>query len=597
MLSRTWPALLAAIAVSCGREAPPPPPPVDPASITWPTPVDAGPKPEFRADPPVSPLDVAVTGTGKTFMVATESADATKVGKAILASGGNAVDAAVATAFALAVAHPSAGNIGGGGFAIVRTGPGKAVALDFREVAPRAATPTMYLDKTGKPTDESRVGYKASGVPGSVAGLHALHAKFGKKPWKDVVQPAIDLAANGFTIDEVLGKSLSRDRILKRLKSSPNTMAIWLDNGQPKPAGTVVKIPDLAKTLERIRDRGPDGFYKGETAKLIADDMKANGGIITAEDLAQYKVVWRDPLRFSYRGKSLVSMPPPSSGGIVLAMTAGMLKNFDLGKITWHGAEHVHRLAEVWRRAFSVRNEMLGDPAFVKDMPIAKLTSQEYLDKLAATIGEKATPSKDVPKIIESLHTTNFCVVDGSGMAVALTTTLNGAFGSGVTIKGAGFLMNNEMDDFTVKPGQPNMFALVQGEPNRIEPGKRMLSSMSPTIVEDEQGEVLMLAGAGGGPKIITAVWQTISNVIDYGHHADMAVAEARIHQQDLPDLLRIEAGSIDKKTDEALRAKGHNLRWGDHPREFAAVNAIVRTAGGWEGTADPRGGGAAMGD
>jgi gamma-glutamyltranspeptidase/glutathione hydrolase len=358
-----------------------------------------------------------------------------------------------------------------------------------------------------------------------------------------------------------------------------------------------VKQPDLAKTLERIRDHGPDGFYKGETAKLIADDMKANGGIITAADLEKYKVVWREPLRFSYRGRSVVSMPPPSSGGIVMAMTAGMLRGFDLSKITWHGTEHVHRLSEVWRRAFSVRNEMLGDPEFVKNMPVAKLMSRDFLDKLATTIVDKATPSKKVPELIQGIHTTNLVTVDSTGMAVALTTTLNGGFGSGVTIAGGGFLMNNEMDDFSAKPGAPNMFGLVQGAANKIEPGKRMLSSMTPTIVEDAQGEVVMVVGAAGGPKIITAVWQTLSNVIDYGHHADMAVAEARIHQQDLPDLLRIEGGAIDKKTEDALVKKGHTLKWFDEPREFGAVTAIVRAANGWEGTADPRGGGAAMGD
>jgi gamma-glutamyltranspeptidase/glutathione hydrolase len=330
---------------------------------------------------------------------------------------------------------------------------------------------------------------------------------------------------------------------------------------------------------------------------LIVAEMKSGGGIMTAEDLAKYEPVWREPLKFGYRGHTIVSMPPPSSGGLVLAMTAGMLKDTELGKLAWHGTEHVHRLTEIWRRGFSARNTVLGDPAFVKNMPIAKLVSQAYLDKLAKTITDKATPSKDVPPILEGDHTTHFCVVDADGMAVSLTTTLNTGFGSGVTVTGAGFLLNNEMDDFTAKPGAPNTFGLVQGVANKIEPGKRMLSSMSPSIVENAKGELVMLAGAGGGPRIITAVWQTISNVIDFGQSANDAVANPRFHHQHLPDLLRIEAESIDAKTETALKAMGHTLDWSNPKRDFGAITAIVRTATGWDGTSDPRGGGAAMGD
>jgi len=594
MRSLIWAAIL--LVSACKRDAPPPPPKADPTAPTWPV-VDAGPARTYRTDPAQDPIDPEVTGIGKTFMVVSESRDASKVGHDILVAGGNAVDAAVATAFALAVTHPSAGNLTGGGFAIVRTGPGKATALDFREVAPAAATETMYLDKGGKPTDGSRIGHLASGVPGSVAGLYELHKKLGKKPWKDVVAPAIALARDGFHVDKVLAASLARPQIRAKLDKFPATVKIWFADGKPPAADATIKIPELATTLERIRDKGPDGFYRGDTAKAIVDEMKAGGGIITAEDLAGYKAIWRDPLRFIYRDNSLVSMPPPSSGGIVLAMTAGMLRGIKLGKIAWHGTDHLHRLAEVWRRAFSARNELLGDPGYVKDMPIAKLMSQDYLDKLAATIGSEATPSKTVPKLIEGVHTTNLCVVDAGGMAVAMTTTLNGAFGSGVTIPGGGFLMNNEMDDFTVKPGSPNMFGLVQGAANKIEPGKRMLSSMSPTIVEDPRGELLMVVGAGGGPRIITSVWQTLSNVIDFGDHADLAVANPRIHQQDLPDKLFVEQAAIDETTDASLHNLGHDLMWGQSPREFGAVNAIVRSEHGWDGAADPRGGGAAVGD
>ncbi|MEO8700018.1 MAG: gamma-glutamyltransferase [Kofleriaceae bacterium] len=585
---------LAVALVACKRNPPPPAPEVDPKTITWPAPADAAPKPAWRSDAAVDD-DPAVTGKSKTFMVASESEQASKAGRDILASGGNAVDAAVATAFALAVVHPSAGNIGGGGFAVVRLAPGKGTAVDFREVAPAAATEKMYLDANGKPTDASLVGHRAVGVPGAVAGLYELHKKHGKKPWRDVVAPAIKLARAGFVVDPKLAESIL---FLKaRLEKFPVTGSIWVPQGTALAAGAVVKIPELATVLERIADKGPDGFYKGETAAAIVAEMKAGGGIITAEDLAAYKVVWREPLAVAYRGNSLMTMPPPSSGGIVIAMTAGMMRQVELGKLQWYGPDHVHRLVEVWRRGFAARNELLGDPAFVKDIPIAKLVSQAYTDKLASTITPKATPSKDVGGIIEGNHTTNLCVVDGKGMAVALTTTLNTSFGSGVTVKGGGFLLNNEMDDFTAKPGSPNTFGLVQGITNKIEPGKRMLSSMSPTIVEDAQGQVLMLAGAGGGPRIITAVWQTISNVIDFKQNVATAVARPRVHHQHLPDTVFVEGQALEESTDTTLREMGHTLTWLPVRREFGAVTAIVRTADGWEGTADPRGGGAAIGD
>ena len=600
-------ACVAALA-SCRKSSPPPPDPApgDLSVVKVPS-ADAAaqgsqgsaaPKPEppkYR-DPAKAPeLDPSVVGVGKTFMVVSEAEQASAVGKQVLAAGGNAVDAAVATAFALAVVHPTAGNIGGGGFAVVRTGPGKGSALDFRETAPAAATEKMFLDKDGKPTDRSLVGHLASGVPGAVAGLWELHKKYGKRPWKELVAPSIALARDGFVIDKFLAKALAYPRLVERLKKSPATAAIWL---VPRAADAKVTIPTLAATLQRIADKGAEGFYKGETADAIVAEMKAGGGIITAEDLAGYKAIWREPLRFPYRGHAIASMPLPSSGGIVMAMTAGMLGKPEIKALLWHGKAHVHALAEVWKRAYAARNELLGDPAFGKSTPLEKLLSAPYLDKLAATIKpDRATASREVKGLLEGDHTTNLCVVDGAGMAVALTTTINTAFGSGVTVAGAGFLLNNEMDDFSVKPGTPNTFGLVQGAVNKIEPGKRMLSSMSPSIVENAKGEVLMLAGAGGGPRIITAVWQTISNVVDFGQRAGMAVASPRVHHQHLPDLLRIEAESIDQPTEEALRAMGHALDWGDDRRMFGAVNAIVRTPAGWEGSADPRGGGAAMGD
>ena len=593
------PAKLLAVAIvlaACSRKPPPPPkegPGSGSAVIATPAPSDAAVAPVYRTKESGDHLDDKVAGTGKTFMVVSEAEQASKVGKDILASGGNAVDAAIATVFALAVVHPTAGNLGGGGFAVIRVAPGKALALDFRETAPGAATADMFLGKDGKPTKASLVGHKASGVPGSVAGMWALHQKLGKKPWKELLEPAITLARDGFTIDEHTHQAIvSR---AARLLEFPKTGEIWVPNRVPRETGATVTIPLLAVALERIRDSGADGFYKGETAAAIAAEMKAGEGLITLEDLAKYQAVWRDPIRVAYRGRSIITMPPPSSGGIVLAMTAGMLEGKELGAVEWHGPEHVHRLVEVWRRAFAARNELLGDPAFVKDMPIAKLTSKAYLDALAATITPGATPSKDVAAIIEGNHTTNLCVVDGAGMAVAITTTLNTAWGSGVTVHG--FLMNNEMDDFSAKPGSPNVFGLVQGVANKIEPGKRMLSSMSPTIVEDAKGEVELVVGAQGGPRIITAVWQTLSNAIDFKRNAAAAVAAPRIHHQHLPDKVFVEGDSISKETDAKLKEIGYTLEFSALAREFGASNAIERTSKGWEGAADPRGGGAAMGD
>jgi gamma-glutamyltranspeptidase/glutathione hydrolase len=535
------------------------------------------------APTPVSkPAEPALASTSKTFMVVSEAAAATQVGRDILASGGDAADAAVATAFALAVVHPSAGNLGGGGFAVVRTNT-EAQALDFREAAPSAATPDMYL-KAGKLA--SLQGDLASGVPGSVAGLWALHGKYGKLPWAKVVAPAIALARDGFAVDPILAQGLA-----KRLARAPISGGPW---STPHAAGEIVKQPELAATLQRISDQGAEGFYTGETATAIAAEMKQGGGLITTEDLRAYKAVWREPLRFDYRGRHVISMPPPSSGGIVLGMTANMLRNVDVAKLGWHSAAHVHGLVEIWRRAFAARNEVLGDPAFVKDMPVARLLSQDYANALAATITDRATPSKDIPALIEGTHTTNLCVVDASGMAIALTTTLNTGYGNGVVV--AGFLMNNEMDDFATRPGQPNVYGLVQGPANQVEPGKRMLSSMTPTVIEDDHG-VAMIVGGQGGPRIITEVWQTISNVIDFGMPVDKAIAAPRVHHQHLPDEVIVEDDALGSDVLATLKDEGYSLVTGHPERIYGAAKAIVRTPSGWAAAADPRNGGAAMGD
>ncbi|HEY5946950.1 MAG TPA: gamma-glutamyltransferase [Kofleriaceae bacterium] len=552
--------------------------------------VDAGPPPpKFRTATSTFNVEPALAGTGKTYMVAAEDELAAQVGRDVLAGGGNAIDAAVATAFALAVSLPTAGNIAGGGFAVVRTGKGKVSALDFRETAPAAATPTMYETA---PPKSSLVGVKAVGVPGSVAGLWELHKKWGTKKWADLIAPAIKIANEGYKVTPRLARVIEF-----RQKMAPMTGELgdmFMPGGKPVAVGAVVKNPKLAVALERIAKQGPDGFYKGETAKLIVDAMK-DGGLITAKDLAGYKALWREPIRFSYRGKKLVTMPPPSSGGVVLAMTANMLRNIDVGKLGWHSTEHVHRVVEVWRRAFAARNEVLGDPKFVKDMPIAKLVSEKEGDRLAATITERATPSKDVPALLGGTHTTNFCIVDAKGMAVAVTTTLNTGFGSGVMV--GGIVLNNEMDDFATKPGEPNVFGLVQGKANQVEPGKRMLSSMTPTIIEDEKGELFMVVGGQGGPRIITEVWQAISNVIDFGMAPDAAIAAPRFHHQHLPDDVVFEDEAVTKEVDDSLESLGYTLVWNARERIGGAAQAIVRTQAGWAGAVDPRGGGAALGD
>ena len=570
-------AVCVALALACSSNNPSPTPPAAPARIDR--------------------VDAAYSGSGKTFMVVSEHVLASQVGRDVLARGGNAVDAAIAVHFALAVVYPSAGNLGGGGFAVVRTRPQQTTALDFREVAPAAATATMYLDAKGNPTNESLVGHRAAGVPGAVAGMWALHGKLGKLPWAELVKPAVALAREGFEVNDYLHTVLGRDVTKQRLLKFPATAKRWYANGEPLAVGTVVAQPDLAATLERIATQGPDGFYKGETAAAIVAEMKRGGGLITADDLARYRPVWRQPLQFRYRDHLVTSMPPPSSGGIVLAMTAGMLAGVELGKLPWHGFQHVHRLAEVWRRGFAARNEVLGDPEFAAAMPVDKLLAPAFHTELAAQIGDRATPSKAIAPVREGSNTTNLCVVDASGMAVVITTTLNTAFGSGVTVEGAGFLLNNEMDDFTAKPGAPNTFGLVQGVANKIEPGKRPLSSMSPTIVEDAKGNVVMLVGAAGGPRIITAVWQTLSNVIDFEQPVANAVANPRVHHQHFPDVLRLEADAVDRATEAALQAAGHTTDGSWEKREFGSVNAIVKTANGWDGAADPRGGGAAIGD
>jgi gamma-glutamyltranspeptidase/glutathione hydrolase len=517
-------------------------------------------------------------------MVVSVSPIATQVGVDILKRGGNAVDAAVAIGFALAVVHPSAGNIGGGGFMVMRFADGAVASIDYRETAPGRATRDMYLDSAGNVTEASVTGPLAAGVPGSVAGMAEAHHRYGKLPWSEVLAPAVRLAREGFVLDGDRAGGIRADA--ERLARFPASAAQFLPNGVPPDSGATLVQADLARTLQAISDSGPDVFYRGSIADLIVAEMRRGGGLISREDLAAYTPLWRQPIAFAYRGHTIYSMPPSSSGGTTLAEMLNMLETRD--RLARFGSvEQLHFMTEVMRRAFADRNAYLGDPAFV-EMPVATLISQEYAARRAADIApDTATPSSDIaPGLGEGMHTTHYSVVDALGNAVSVTTTLNSGFGSAVTVTGAGFLLNNEMDDFAAAPGKPNQYGLVQGDANAIAPGKRMLSAMTPTIVLDPAGRLLMVVGTPGGPTIITTVAQVISNVIDQRMSLADAVAAPRIHHQHLPDVIRYEGG-LDSTTVRRLRAMGYTLR----AREgySGEVAAIIRGERGWIGVADPR--------
>jgi len=523
-------------------------------------------------------------------MVTTDAALATKVGVDVMASGGNAADAAVAAAFALAVAFPTAGNVGGGGFLVARVG-GKSYALDFRETAPAAATRDMYLGADGKPTHDSRDGWRSSGVPGSVAGLweawHELGSK--NKTWAELLAPAIDLADRGFTVDAAFAKTIAI--VQTRLAKYPGSASLFLPNGAPPPVGTVWRNPDLAGVLRRVAERGPAGFYEGPVAEAIALAMKDGGGLITADDLKAYRARWRTPFEYEYRGRKIVGMPPPSSGGLTMAMIAHLLAGWDLHATGWHSAEEVHLAVEAMRRAFAARNAKLGDPDFVKN-PVDELMSETWAAQQRATIvKDRATSTKDLfPDLVTGAtsgpHTTHMSLVDGDGNAVALTTTVNVWFGSGVTIPGLGFVLNDEMDDFASVPGTANGFGLVQGEPNAIAPRKRMLSSMSPTIVLGPDGRVELVLGAAGGSRIITTVFQELSNALDFGMDVSDAVRAPRFHQQDNPDVILLEPRALADDVRHALEAMGHLTKEAEH---LADAPGIGRSLGLWVGAAEPR--------
>ena len=522
-------------------------------------------------------------------MVVARETHATDAGEAVLEAGGNAIDAAVAVAFALAVTHPSAGNIGGGGFMLIHLADGRSTFIDFRERAPAAATRDMYLDpETGKPTNDSVLGYRASGIPGTVLGMEYAHTKYGKRPWKELVEPAVRLARDGFPLSYGLSQSLRSQTVTAKLAQFPESKRIFLKDGTLYDFNEVFKQPELAATLGRIRDDGAKDFYEGETAKQLVADMAAHAGLITLEDLKDYKVIERKPIEGSYKGYGIITSPPPSSGGVGILQMLGVLEGTDYAKTGAGSARALHFEAEAMRRYFADRAELLGDPDFVK-VPLAGLLNPAYITKLRQSIDpEKATPSADIHagemSVYESPQTTHFSIVDEMGNAVSVTYTLNNGFGSGVTAAGLGFLLNDEMDDFAAKPGEPNSFGLVQGEANAISPGKTPLSSMTPTIVTKD-GKLYLVLGSPGGPTIINSVLQVILNVIDFGMNAQQAVDQPRIHHQWMPDNLRVE-NTISPDTIDLLKQRGHDVRLVNAMGEVAAI----RLDGQWiEGAPDGR--------
>jgi gamma-glutamyltranspeptidase/glutathione hydrolase len=530
-------------------------------------------------------------GTSATFaehaMVVSMSKYASESGVEILKAGGNAVDAAVATGFALAVTYPTAGNIGGGGFMTIRMADGRTATLDYREVAPLAATRNMYVGPDGKLTNKSTVGYLASGVPGSVAGMAEALRTYGTMPLAKVMAPAIRLAEDGFVTDTNGRGNGQCNRNIAQFEGKD----LFCPGGSALKGGTLLRQPDLARTLRLIAKDGPKAFYKGEIADSLVADEQRGGGIITKEDLARYQAVWRTPIRSTYRGYSLITMPPSSSGGIVISETLNILENF--APLPPAGsAGYAHLLAEAYRRSFTDRNQKLGDPKFVK-VPLDELTDKRYARSLAAQIDRShASKTPAFSAGSEGDHTTHYSVVDADGNAVATTTTLNGGYGSGVWIRGGGFFMNNEMDDFAAQPGTPNMYGLVQGESNAVQPGKRMLSAMSPTIVLDPKGQLLLVTGAAGGPTIITATLEIILNVVE--HHMTLADAmkAPRLHHQALPDQLDYEPSGLTAAVQDSLKAMGHKLG----TRGLATANSIMRVSGGLHGVGEPRSGGTAVG-
>jgi gamma-glutamyltranspeptidase / glutathione hydrolase len=523
----------------------------------------------------------------KNGMVVTAHPLASIVGRDILRQGGNAVDAAIATQFALAVVYPYAGNIGGGGFMVIREANGTTNTLDFREMAPLAAHRDMYLDENGVVIENlSTFGHRAVGVPGTVDGMLNAHDKYGTLPWSDLIMPSVMLALKGFPLTE---NQVDRLNDKKGSLQSVNTVfpQQFIQDWQ---AGDSIVQLDLAATLTRIRDYGRDGFYNGLTARLILAEMERGDGIITQKDLDAYEAKWRPALLTKYRDHKIITMPPPSSGGIALIQMLASVEPYALNKIGHNTTDYVHLLVEAERRAFADRAQYLGDADFY-EVPVKNLIDRTYIiQRMKDFNPRQATPSAALGSgniILESNQTTHFSIVDAKGNAVAVTTTLNGAYGSKVVVGSAGFLLNNEMDDFSLKPGYPNMFGLIGGEANAIAPKKRMLSSMTPTIVE-RNGDVIFVTGSPGGATIITSVFQSILNVIDFGMSAQEAVSARRFHSRWQPDVITYEVNGLSETTISALSERGHKLVETDKLGRVEAIKKLPN--GSKEGGADPRG-------
>jgi gamma-glutamyltranspeptidase/glutathione hydrolase len=522
-------------------------------------------------------------------MVVTEEPIAADVGVSVLNAGGNAIDAAVAVGFALAVTYPVAGNIGGGGFMLVRFADGRSTFIDFRERAPMASSRDMYLDSNGKLTRDSIDGWRASGVPGTVRGLEYAHKKYGSKPWKELVEPAVRLARDGFDAPYGLTDSLASGRA--RFENYPASRDLFGKTYEP---GDRFIQPDLAGTLERVA-KNPSDFYEGETARRLAAAMAANGGLITLKDLKAYKAVERKPLTGRYKGYEITTAPPPSSGGIGVLQMLGVLEGSGYERAGWGAAATIHFVVETMRRYYADRSEYLGDPDFTK-VPVRALLNPEYIKTVRASIDRDRASKSDAIRpgslsAYESSETTHFSIVDKAGNAVSLTYTLNGSYGSGVTAPGLGFLLNNEMDDFAAQPGEPNMFGLVQGEANAIKPGKRPLSSMTPAILTKD-GKLFMVVGGPGGGRIISAVLQTILNDIDFGMNIQDAVDAPRFHHQWKPDKITMERG-FSPDTIRLLQERGHVV---EVIPAVARIFAIVADGGWLQGAPDGRSYGKAAG-
>jgi len=528
-------------------------------------------------------------------IVASTNEIASNVGVEIMKHGGNAVDAAIAIAFALAVTHPAAGNLGGGGFMMIRLQDGRTTAIDYREMAPAAATRNIYLDKNGNVIDGdggSIEGYRAAGIPGTVRGMELALRKYGsgRLNWAQLIEPARRLAANGFTVNYTLARGLRGSR--EYLSKYAETKRIYLNNGKLYNEGDLFVQPDLAATFARLQQRGPNEFYTGQTAQLIAADMKRHNGLLTLDDLRGYVAKERQPLRGNYRGYEVISMPPPSSGGAVLIEMLNILEGYDFKKMDWASSDRYHLMTEAMRRAFADRAEYMGDTDFVK-VPIAGLVDKKYAVQLRSTINpERASSSEQVkagkPLGYESEETTHFTVVDADGNAVSNTYTLNNSYGSAVVAKGTGLIMNDEMDDFAAKPGTANLYGLIQGERNAVAAHKRPLSAMTPTFVLRKDGSLWFTVGSPGGPTIINTVLDVITNVVDYGMNIQQAIDAPRIHHQWLPDELVFEPYGLSGDTQNALTARGHKLA---KPRYLGDAEGIMieEKTGMRLGATDPR--------